>query len=245
MAAVVAWILMFLGLGAGAMAMANRRLGPDQARERWFKYGTYVVVIATEVGLAASGQLVLLALPIVVAGAWELVQVLPGSERRALPWLVWPPYLGLSAGLLVFALQLPPTLQVAVVVQVLVFDGFSQVTGQLLGLHALVPGISPHKTREGLVGGVLACLAIGQLLRPLTALGAAAALAAAAFTAALAFTGDLGASAIKRRCAVKDFSRLIPGHGGALDRFDSLLAAAAGWALLVAIAPGAPIPAGG
>jgi phosphatidate cytidylyltransferase len=245
MAAVLAGILLFLGLGAGAMALANRRLEPAQARQRWFKYGTYVLVIATEVGLAAAGLLVLLALPVALGGAWELFQVLPGSSSRRLPWLVGPLYLGLAAGLLLFTLRLPVALQVAVAVQVLVFDGFSQVTGQLLGRHALVPRLSPAKTREGLLGGLVACLAIAQLLRPLMDLGAAAALAVGAFTAVLALAGDIAASAVKRRCGVKDFSALIPGHGGVLDRFDSLLAASTGWVLLVVITRGAPVPVRG
>ncbi len=245
MAAVFAGILLFLGLGAGAMALANRRLESAQASKRWFKYGTYVLVIATEVGLAAAGLLVLLALPVALGGAWELLQVLPGSSSRRLPWLVGPLYLGLAAGLLLFALRLPAALQVAVAVQVLVFDGFSQVTGQLLGRHALVPRLSPAKTREGLLGGLVACLAIAQLLRPLLNLGAVAALAAGAFTAVLALAGDLAASALKRRCGVKDFSALIPGHGGVLDRFDSLLTAGTGWVLLVVITRGAPVSAGG
>lgn len=245
MAAVLAWLSLFLALGAAGMALANRGLEPAQARRRWFKYATYLVVIAIEVGLAASGRLVLLALPVTLVGAWELARVLPGSSSRSLPWLVGLPYLGLAAGLLLFALRLPAALQVAVALQVLVFDGFSQVTGQLLGRHALVPHLSPAKTREGLLGGLAACLAMAQLLRPLLGLGAAAALAAGLFTAALALAGDLAASAVKRRCGVKDFSALIPGHGGVLDRFDSLLAAGAGWALLAAISQGPPVPAGG
>ena len=167
MAAVLAWLALFLALGAVGMALANRGLEPGLARRRWFKYATYLVVIAIEVGLAASGLLVLLALPVALVGAWELARVLPGSRSRALPWLVGLPYSGLAAGLLLFALRLPTILQVAVALQVLVFDGFSQVTGQLLGRHALVPRLSPAKTREGLFGGLVACLTLLWFVKPL------------------------------------------------------------------------------
>lgn len=228
------WILAFLALGAGGMALANRGLEPAKAHRRWLKYATYTLVIAVEVGLAAIGRLVLLALAVGLLGGLELARVLPAAPSRRLAWLVWPVYLGLVAGFLCFALLLPAALQVAVVLQVLAFDGFSQVVGQLLGRHPLVPQISPAKTREGLAGGLVACLAMALLLSPLARLQPVEGLAAGLFTAVLALAGDLCASAVKRRCGVKDFGALIPAHGGVLDRFDSLLGAGTGWILLAA-----------
>jgi phosphatidate cytidylyltransferase len=104
------------------------------------------------------------------------------------------------------------------------------------GAHKLVPVISPKKTWEGLAGSALTCIVAGAILLPSllhghwwqgVVLGAAA--------AAAAVLGDLAASMIKRDLGIKDFGRLLPGHGGVLDRLDSLLACApVVWLLLAA-----------
>lgn len=98
------------------------------------------------------------------------------------------------------------------------------VSGKLFGRHKIAPGVSPNKTWQGLAGGIVVSqvvsLALGsylQLARPLT-------LAVFGLLLSLAgFAGDLMFSAAKRRLGIKDFSALIPGHGGILDRVDSLV----------------------
>ncbi|HEV2113021.1 MAG TPA: phosphatidate cytidylyltransferase, partial [Terriglobales bacterium] len=107
------------------------------------------------------------------------------------------------------------------------FDGFSQVSGQLLGRHRLAPAISPGKTIEGSAGGLLFAMGMALVLRPVTGLSVLQSLVACCFVVSVALTGDLLASLIKRRSNIKDFSNLLPGHGGILDRFDSFLFAAA------------------
>ena len=106
-------------------------------------------------------------------------------------------------------------------------DVAQYVWGKILGKTPLAPTLSPRKTREGMLGGlvtsaILAAL-IGPLLTPLdvvtsTACGVALAIAGVA--------GDLTVSAIKRKAGVKDAGNLLPGHGGLLDRVDSLIYAA-------------------
>lgn len=98
---------------------------------------------------------------------------------------------------------------------VLSFDAFSQFFGQIFGRHALTRKISPNKTIEGCMGGLLICLltshyAFGMAWKGLP-------------IACFALGGDLLASFVKRRAGVKDFSRLLPGQGGVLDRFDSYI----------------------
>lgn len=244
----LAWILGAIGCGAAGMALANRRVDPGRARRRWIKFTVYLLVILVEVVLAATGWLVLLALPVVVAGAREIRGALAAAPPPGLPPAlvrrVAAIAVALATGLVAFALGLPPACQLVVVLQVLAFDGFSQVVGQLVGRHRLVPRLSPGKTWEGLAGGLAACLLLAWFLRDPAGLAPGPALAAGSLTAGLALAGDLTASALKRRCALKDFGDLLPGHGGVLDRFDSLLMVAAGWALVAALAGGAMLPCG-
>jgi phosphatidate cytidylyltransferase len=102
-------------------------------------------------------------------------------------------------------------------------DVFQYVTGKLFGRHKILPKVSPNKTWEGFLGGwiltALLILAAGPIYTPLKGIGlwvVAAALPLAGFA------GDVTFSAIKRDLGVKDTSHFIPGHGGVLDRIDSL-----------------------
>jgi phosphatidate cytidylyltransferase len=102
-------------------------------------------------------------------------------------------------------------------------DVLQYVTGKLFGRHKITPKVSPNKTWEGFIGGwVLTAgliLIIGPVLSPLKGAG----LWIIALTLPLAgFAGDVTFSAIKRDLGVKDTSHSIPGHGGVLDRVDSL-----------------------
>ncbi len=102
-------------------------------------------------------------------------------------------------------------------------DTFAYFIGSFLGKHKLIPKISPKKTVEGaaggLLGGMLAMIVIGEILKQNLILFAIAGL----ICAAISQIGDLIASAIKRECGIKDYGNLIPGHGGIMDRFDSIL----------------------
>ena len=99
--------------------------------------------------------------------------------------------------------------------------------GSLVGRHRMAPRISPNKTWEGLIGSVILALAVGvvagSVLLNLPIFASAAVALATVVTATL---GDLAESAIKRDLALKDMSDLIPGHGGMLDRLDSMLVTA-------------------
>jgi len=105
------------------------------------------------------------------------------------------------------------------------YDTGAYFAGSWLGRHPLLPGVSPGKTLEGAIGGLL-CSIIGILvaratiasyITPLEGLGLAFA------ASIIGQLGDLAESMIKRDVKIKDSSKTIPGHGGVLDRFDSLL----------------------
>ena len=115
-----------------------------------------------------------------------------------------------------------PLLMVFVVLIAQVSDIMQYVWGKLLGRHLVVPTLSPSKTVEGLVGGVLSATALGALLWPITPFNVWQAALMAFMIAILGFLGGLVMSAIKRDRGIKDWSHLIEGHGGMLDRMDSL-----------------------
>jgi phosphatidate cytidylyltransferase len=106
-------------------------------------------------------------------------------------------------------------------------DVSQYVSGKRFGKTPLAPALSPSKTREGMIGGLVTSTLLGAVLGPL--LTALTSLTAAAFAFALALAGvagDLTISAIKRDAGAKDSGTLLPGHGGLLDRMDSLIYAA-------------------
>ena len=103
--------------------------------------------------------------------------------------------------------------------------------GTFFGKHKFVPSISPNKTIEGVVGGIAVsvslALVFGYFYRTVLVPQAAISLMSigvTSFVCAIAsIFGDLSASIIKRTCNIKDFGNIMPGHGGVLDRFDSVL----------------------
>lgn len=102
-------------------------------------------------------------------------------------------------------------------------DSFAYLIGRAIGRRRFAPRISPHKTWEGTIAGTIAATAVGLLAVPLLGLQPVTGLLLGAAVALLAITGDLAESLLKRQLDIKDFGTLIPGHGGILDRIDSLL----------------------
>lgn len=111
-----------------------------------------------------------------------------------------------------------------------VTDIFAYFTGMLFGKHKLIPEVSPKKTVEGSIGGTLFCagafLLFGVILEAIFELDANYFVLAISgiVVAVVSQIGDLIMSVIKREHGVKDYGNIFPGHGGMLDRFDSILA---------------------
>ncbi len=105
-------------------------------------------------------------------------------------------------------------------------DTAAYAVGSIFGRHRLAPTISPSKTWEGAVGGVIGAATVSAsfaMFVDLDALPLAAAIALGAALSVLGQLGDLAESWLKRTAGVKDSGNLLPGHGGILDRLDSLL----------------------
>ncbi|MEQ1758315.1 MAG: phosphatidate cytidylyltransferase [Vicinamibacterales bacterium] len=139
-----------------------------------------------------------------------------------------PLYIGLPLGMLLAVhMQTGARVTLLLIGTVVVSDSAQYYTGRMFGRHPLAPTISPKKTREGALGGVLFgtlfMVGIGRLF-----LGAPVATLAllGALIVAAGICGDLFESRLKRASGVKDSSSIIPGHGGVLDRIDALLFAA-------------------
>jgi phosphatidate cytidylyltransferase len=176
---------------------------------------------------------------------WVLVLFLlatyrPGwGERRLGRWWRWlsAPLTLIPAGATLFWLQAySPVLLLYVIVLVAATDSGAFFAGRRFGRHALAPEISPGKTREGLWGGLLAAFAVALVAAWGLDLPAGEALAfvlLGVVVSLVSTVGDLQESILKREAGVKDSGCLLPGHGGVLDRIDSLTAAVplffAGW----------------
>lgn len=101
-------------------------------------------------------------------------------------------------------------------------DVFQFTWGKLTGKHKILPSVSPNKTIEGFVGGLVSTSALGYGLAFLLPIGKDKALILASLLAFTGFMGDVTVSAIKRDLGIKDMGSSIPGHGGVMDRIDSL-----------------------
>lgn len=106
-------------------------------------------------------------------------------------------------------------------------DVFAYLVGSAIGKHKFSPNVSPNKSVEGFVGGIIGAAVIGYayafLLKGRIPFNALYCALIAALGAIPAVIGDLAASAIKRDNGIKDYSHLIPGHGGIIDRVDSVI----------------------
>ena len=102
-------------------------------------------------------------------------------------------------------------------------DTCAYCVGMLIGKHKMAPVLSPKKSIEGAVGGVAGAELLGVIYAAATQGKMAEYALICAVGALISMVGDLAASAIKRNQNIKDYGKLIPGHGGILDRFDSVI----------------------
>ena len=181
---------------------------------------------------------------VIVIMAWRLTGGTDGYLRDVTAGVFALTYLPLPACFVAFMLVTHDGPQRTMVFLILTVcsDVGGYFAGITIGRHLMAPAISPKKTWEGFGGSAFACLLAGAITVPTMLHGAiwqglllgAAALMAAAL-------GDLVESMIKRDLAIKDMGTVLPGHGGILDRIDSLLIAApVVWVLLLVFIPVPP-----
>lgn len=239
------WILILVGMVVALAGMEAFRLLTAAGHASLPLLGVVLAVIValgdSVKELPGGSGLLLAALGIVLVGTGALTRLDP---REGLAIFVTTTFGAIYVGLLGFVARLastdahvdPASLLgwlgpnrawiLALVLVVWAFDTFAYFSGRRFGRHPFMAHISPSKTLEGVIGGLVASALIGAVLvaalgRPwLAGLGFGLVLAAAAQA------GDLVESMLKRAAGAKESGTLIPGHGGMLDRIDSFLFAA-------------------
>jgi phosphatidate cytidylyltransferase len=170
-----------------------------------------------------------LVMTVVVILAWRLPGGTDGYLRDVMAGVFVLAYIPLLAVFIVALLAPADGARRVLVFVILTIcsDIGGYFAGILLGKHPMARVISPKKTWEGLAGSVIACLIAGAILLPELLHGHVwQGIVAGAAAAAAAVVGDLAESAIKRDLQIKDMGTILPGHGGVLDRIDSLLVTA-------------------
>lgn len=228
------WKVAFVGVVAIAIVLGLWELANALGAAR-IRVPVVPVVIGAVAMLVAAytggPEPLLVALAITVLGvlAWRLPEGRDGFVRDVTAGMFAAVYVPFLAGFAVLLLRPddgPDRVVVFILVTVL-SDVGGYVAGVLLGRHPMAPRVSPKKSWEGFVGSIVFSAVGGAVVVPWLLDGSRAEGVVVGVALMLAATlGDLGESMIKRDLDIKDMGQLLPGHGGIMDRLDSLLPAA-------------------
>ena len=230
--AILAITISCFAAGGVLLAVVNRGASRDERRRRWLKYFVYAAIVHSVLITLALGREYFLGLVllILVLGAREIVSAgarFASPDRAIFSLAILAVYALLAGALIWNVVNLPLQTFIFVYLVIASFDGFSEVSGRLLGRSKLAPTISPGKTIEGAVGGLGGAIVMAMLTGTYFGLPLPLSAILSCAIAAAGLLGDLAASWVKRRAHIKDFNTLLPGHGGVLDRFDSFIVAGA------------------
>jgi len=223
-AAFVVVVVLAVAIGIYEVSQALRTLGAQPTLVPLLVGGVAMVVLAYRNG--PDALFLGLVLTVLASLAWRLADPAEGFLRDVAAstfTAAYVPFLAGFASLLAVPDDGPRRVATFLAV-VVASDIGGYAAGALLGRHALAPSVSPKKSWEGFVGSLLACGAVGAVL--FVQLFDASPLLGVGFGVAVALTatlGDLGESMVKRDIGIKDMGTLLPGHGGIMDRLDSLL----------------------
>lgn len=197
--------------------------------------GTVILILARK-AFQFSGDDTLIAAILLTTMAWQVIQCERGCQTSAVDMGITIGgifYLGWLGAYLVSLRELPDGLWwILIVIPAISFsDGGAYFVGSHFGRHKLSPHVSPNKTWEGYIGGIITGTLGAMLLASVWHLRAPIitvekGLVLGLIISILAPMGDLGESMLKRNFGMKDSSNLLPGHGGIMDRVDSWLWAA-------------------
>lgn len=223
-------IIAYFALGAIGFYIINRKKPEEAASKSRTKYLSYFVIINILFFAITLHSMAFRLLSILIAAIslYELsrLYVKSGFKNRKVFLIATAILVVCSFCFYGFSTMQKETILFTFLI-ISIFDSFSQISGQLFGRKKIFPSISPNKTLEGLIGGAAIAFISAALLHDLYHEPLIRVLSITIGIIGFAFLGDISASYYKRIFQVKDFSNLIPGHGGFLDRFDSLIAAGA------------------
>jgi phosphatidate cytidylyltransferase len=205
-------------IGAIGLFVFIRNKKIDSASMLTRKYFSYLLIVSCILAcIRFSGiYLPIIFSIIVIAGAYEIIKI----SKKNNTVLILSLLIFITEGCFFVNFGFAKWEVIAwVYTLVVTFDGYCQICGQMFGKNLLLAKISPRKTWEGFIGGIILTFISSFFLQKVLPHYYLMVL----LVVVSSLTGDLLASSLKRRVCVKDFSNLIPGHGGIMDRFDSFI----------------------
>ena len=219
--------LIYFVIGAFLTLFINRKKDFSAKKKSWTKFVVYFLIINTIMLGTIINEYIFrfIVILIVSVGLFELIKVFYQNKNRQkvvffISSLII--YIFFSIGFILFSF-LQKELIIYSFFLVMIIDAASQLSGQLFGKRKIFKKISPNKTLAGVVGGILITVITSIFIKDLIHVKFLFSMALGFSISILAIFGDLFASFYKRMFKVKDFSNLLPGQGGFLDRFDSFL----------------------
>jgi phosphatidate cytidylyltransferase len=217
-------ILTYFLIGGVVILYINTKFQSQVKKHNWLKYFTFFIIINLLFISVMFNVLYFhyLSIIIILISFFEVIRliIITGKLKTGIISLF---FLALFSFTFIGFSLLEKQLLIIVIFIVSIFDGFSQLSGQLFGKIKILPLISPNKTVEGMIGGFLFSIISSALIFKMLNKEFMQSLYFGFGISTFAFLGDLSASYIKRNFGVKDYSRLLPGIGGVLDKFDSLI----------------------
>ena len=222
--AFVVVLVLAMGVGTTEVVKALRTLGAQPPLVPLLVGGAAMVVLAYREG--SEALFVALILTVLSCLVWRLADPAEGYLRDVAASTFTAVYVPFLMGFAALMTVPPdgPRRVTAYIATVVCSDVGGYAAGVLFGKHPMAPSISPKKSWEGFAGSVLACALAGGIF--FVTLFDASPLLGVLFGLAVVCTatlGDLGESMVKRDIGIKDMGTLLPGHGGLMDRLDSLL----------------------
>ena len=230
-------LVVAVAVGTWEVVTALRSLGAQPPPVPLLVGGALMVVVAYREG--SEALFVGLVLTVLACVVFRLADPAEGILRDVSAATLTAVYVPFLAGFAALLAEPPngPRLVTVFVATVVCSDVGGYAAGVLFGKHPMAPSVSPKKSWEGFAGSATACAVAGAVFFP-TLLDASPLLGVVYGLAVVlsATLGDLGESMVKRDIGIKDMGNLLPGHGGLMDRLDSLLPTApVAWLLLSAL----------